>query len=462
VGVREEARKKGYPLNDRYVLRVSPDEMEAWLEGGIPDEKEWPKLRQSLSELGLSGLLEHPEPAPDGRVIVARGNPPVPGQDGRLEFLVDLSHGPRKIDEHRVDLREMNLVVSVRAGTPVVRRIPPQPGQPGHNVWGEVLTPPPVKDVEFVHGEGLRPDERNEVLIAERDGCLVEKQGKLAVEPTYTLEGDVGWESGNVRFCGEKLTVTGSVRRGFKVLAKGEVEIQGGVEDEAEIEIEGNLSIGGLVHGAGTVVRVSGNAVLGSVEYATVEVEGSLVVRDYILQARIKVGKRLEVVEGRGLVAAGEIVVGESAVLKVAGNDSYVPTRISVGRPPTILAEIEKLRGELALLDETTEKLRRAVALGLKLKKEGKLSPEKARILAKLQKLFGEKMLAQADLQEKLRKKEEVLASPGKHSLQVLERVFPGVTVGIGNYELAVKEELQGPLEFYLEDRKVRVRSLSF
>ncbi|MBX6422536.1 DUF342 domain-containing protein [Thermosulfurimonas sp. F29] len=460
MGVREEARKKGYPLNDRYVLRVSPDEMEAWLEGGMPEEKEWPKLRQSLSELGLSGLLEHPEPTPDGWVIVARGKPPVPGQDGRLEFLVDLSHGPRKIDKYRVDLREMNLVVSVQAGTPVLRRIPPQPGQPGYNVWGEVLTPPPVKDVEFNYGEGLRPDEGNQVLIAERDGCLVEKQGKLAVEPTYTLEGDVDWDSGNVRFYGEKLTVTGSVRRGFKVLAKGEVEIQGGVEDEAEIEIEGNLSVGGLVHGAGTVVRVSGNAVLGSVEYARVEVEGDLTVRDYVLQARLKVGKHLEVMEGRGLVAAGEITVGEDAILKVAGNDSYVPTRIGVGSPPRILEEIDGLRSELVLLDEVTEKLRKAIALGLKLKKEGKLTPKKAKILAKLQKVFGEKMLAQADLQEKLKEKENILQAQLKYTLRVLEKVYPGVIIAIGRYEYRIKEEIPGPVEFYWEENKVKSRPL--
>ncbi len=460
MNAREEAKKKGYPLNDRYLLKVSKDEMEAWLEGGIPGEEEWSEIRKSLSGLGLQGLLEKPEITQDGRVVVARGKPPVPGKDGRLEFLVDLSHGPRKIDKHRVDLREMNLVVSVKAGTPVVRRIPPQPGQPGYNVWGEVLTPPPVKDVEFEYGEGLKPDDRNEVLIAERDGCLVEKQGKLAVEPVYTLEGDVGWESGNVRFCGEKLTVTGSVRRGFKVLAKGEVEIQGGVENEAEIEVEGHLIVRGLVHGEGTVIRVSGKAVLGSVEYATVEVSGDLTVKDYVLQARVKVGRQLVAIENRGLVAAGEVEVGEGARLRVAGNDSFVPTTIKVGSPPQVLDEIERLKAELALLDETTDKLRKAVALGLKLKKEGKLAPDKARILAKLQKLLGEKMLAQADLQEALKKKEEELQAYSRHTLQILDKVYPGVKVFIGKYEYQVKSELSGPGEFYLEDGKVKFRSL--
>uniref|UniRef100_UPI0025F0F45B DUF342 domain-containing protein n=1 Tax=Thermosulfurimonas sp. TaxID=2080236 RepID=UPI0025F0F45B len=284
MSAREEAKKKGFPLNDRYLLRTSGDEMEAWVEGGVPGPEEWEEIRRKLLELGLSGVLEKPE-LQENRAIVARGQPPIPGQDGHLEFLVDLSHGPRKVDKHRVDLREMNLVVSVRAGTRVVRRVPPRPGQPGHNVWGEVIPPPPTKDVEFNYGEGLRPDEKGEFLIAERDGCLVEKQGKLCVDPEFTLEGDVDWDSGNVRFCGRKLTVTGSVRRGFKVWAKGEVEILGGVEDEAEIEVEGNLVIQGLIHGETCRIHVSGNAHLGSVEYATIKVEKSLTVGDYLLQA---------------------------------------------------------------------------------------------------------------------------------------------------------------------------------
>lgn len=459
MAIREEVKKKGYPLRN-YLLRVSKDDMEAWLEGGAPTPEEWPSLREELRNLGLSGLLEAPE-LENGKVVVARGKPPEPGEDGRLEFLVDLSHGPRKIDKHRVDLREMNLVVSVKAGTPIIRRIPPRPGQPGFNIWGEVLSPPPVKDVTFNYGEGLRPDEKNEVLIAEKDGCLIEKQGKLTITPTYTLEGDVDWESGNVCFYGEKLTITGGVKRGFKVLAEGDVEIGGGVEDGAEIKVKGHLSISGLVHGENTLVEVSGEATIKAIEYATVKVTESLTVRDYILQARIKVGQSLRVVEGKGLVAAGLVEVAKGATMKVAGNESFVLTEIKVGHPLGIFEEIERLKEKLVLLDETTEKLRKAVALGLKLKKEGRLPPEKFKIFQKVQVLFREKMREQADLQEKLKEKEAELENYARYTLQILEKVFPGVRVYIGSYEYRVKNELSGPGEFYLEDKQIKFRPLS-
>lgn len=457
MSAREEAKKKGFSLKEDLILRVSKDEMEAWLEGNFPSPEEWKQIREKLKSLGLHGLLDPPEPT-EGRLVVARGKPSTPGEDGRLEFLVDLSHGPRKIDKHRVNLREMNLVVSVRAGTPVVRRIPPRPGQPGFNVWGEVLNPPPVKDVEFNYGQGLKPDAKNEILVATRDGCLVDKEGKLLIEPIFTLDGDVDWESGNVHFCGEKLIITGSVRRGFQVEATGEVEIQGGIDEDAKVKIEGHLRVAGLVRGEGTVVEVQGDAFLGSVEYATVKVRGNLQINDYILQARIEVGQTFQALGERGLVAAGEVKVGKGAQVKVLGNDSFVPTLFKVGSPPEILEEIEKYRAELALLDENTDKLQKAVALGLKLKKEGKLSPEKAKILIKLQKLLGQKLREQMELQEKLREKEEALKAFGEHTLRVWEKVYPGVVIAIGQYEYPVRDEVSGPVEFYLEGKKVKTR----
>ncbi|RUM88104.1 MAG: hypothetical protein DSZ24_04630 [Thermodesulfatator sp.] len=460
MGVREELRKKGYRVGN-LLLRTSPEEMEVWVEGGIPEGEAWEALKRHLKEIGITGVLPQPEIREDGKVLVARGLPPTPGEDGRLELLVDLTYGPKKVDKHRVNFREMNLVVSVRAGTPVAKKIPPRPGQPGYNIWGEVLPPPPVKDVELLPGEGLRLDEKGEVLIAEKTGCVVEKEGRLAIQSTYTLEGNVDWESGNVRFLGEKLTITGGVKRGFQVEAEGVVEIQSGVEDAARISVKGDLFIGGLIHGEETYIECSGEAVLHSVEYATVKVGANLTVKDYLLQARVKVGWNLTVMEGQGLVAAGEVQVGQKATVKVAGNDSFVPTLFHIGAPPELCEEIERLRGELTLLDETTEKLRKALALGLKLKKEGRLTPEKLQILSKLHKIYGEKLRAQAETQEKLREKEEALRDYEKYTLQILEKAFPGVRVSIGRHSYQVKEVLQGPGEFYLEEGKIRYRLLS-
>ncbi|WP_297058643.1 FapA family protein, partial [Thermosulfurimonas sp.] len=122
--------------------------------------------------------------------------------------------------------------------------------------------------------------------------------------------------------------------------------------------------------------------------------------------------------------------------------------------------EIERLKEELVLLDEATEKLHQALSLGLKLKKEGRLTPDKARLLSKIQKVFREKVLAQANLQEKIKEKEEALQAYTQHTLKVLDRVYPGVRIAIGRYEYEVRKEIPGPVEFFLEGKTVKSRPL--
>ncbi len=460
MSLREELKRKGHPLGS-YLVRVSRDEMEVYLEGPRePSPEEWAEIKKELSSWGLVGILEKPEVEKD-RVVVARGKPALPGEDGRLEFLIDLTQGPRNRDEHAVDLREVNALISVKAGTPILRKIPPKPGHPGFNVWGEVLSPPPVKEAAFNYGEGLAPDEKNELLIARISGCLIEKQGRLTLTPTYVVEGDVDFGVGNIRFYGEKLVVTGSVRRGFKVQVEGQLEIQGGVEDETQISVTGDLILKGLLHGESAQVEVLGKAWMRAIEYAQVRVHGDLEVEEYILQARVQVEGRLKVRGDPGLIAAGETEVGQEAQVKVLGNDSYVCTWVKVGHPPAIFKEIEELNQERLLLDETTEKLRKALQLGLKLQKEGRLSPEKAQILKKVQGLFREKMLAQASIQEKLQEKETALKEYLKYTLQVEKKVYPGVRVAIGPYEYQVRQLLEGPGEFALEEGRIKFKPLT-
>ncbi len=442
-------------------FKVSSDNMEVYMDMDvIPSEEEWKDLGEKLRKMGVYGVLERPKVVED-RVVVAEGTPPVPGEDGRIEYLIDTSVGPREVDKHRVDYREMNAVVCVKAGTPLARHVPPKPGIPGRNVFGEPIAPPDVKDVVVKYGSGVRYDKEKGLLIAEVDGCVVEKDGKISVFPTYTLEGDVGWDTGNIRFFGEKLRITGWVKRGFKVYAEGDVEIEGGVEDGVEIHVKGNLFVGALIHGESTSIRVEGNATIKAVEYATITVTEDLEVKDYALQAKIDVSGTLRAIEERGLIAAGEVTVGESAVVKVLGNESLVPTTVKVGQPPELVSEISQLKEKLALLDELTDKLQKALVLSKKLEKEGRLSDEKKKLVEKVRDEFRKKVREQADLQELLREKEEELARSSA-TLQVLEKAYPGVVIYIGKSEFRVIGELEGPLEFYLDEKsRVRVRSLS-
>ena len=62
---------------------------------------------------------------------------------------------------------------------------------------------------------------------------------KLSVVPVLEIKGDVGPATGNIDFVGSVL-IRGRIKSGFRVVAKGDVQVERTLED-AEIKAGGNI-----------------------------------------------------------------------------------------------------------------------------------------------------------------------------------------------------------------------------
>ena len=70
---------------------------------------------------------------------IAVGRPPLRGNDGQLLSLIPemKEHSPRLDDDSSIiDYRDLGGIVNVKAGDPLMRRIPAEEGTPGENVKG--------------------------------------------------------------------------------------------------------------------------------------------------------------------------------------------------------------------------------------------------------------------------------------------------------------------------------------
>lgn len=473
-------------LEGGYQLKTSPDEMEAWIE--VPPGttfKDFSRLKEQLESLGLQNLLDPPI-LEEGRLIVARGKPPQDGEDGKIEFLVDFSQGPREISPHRVDWREVNALVSVPAGTPVARVLPPSPGIPGLTVWGEPVPPKPGKKVhikiesqaedkaieaiekelreleqekvraDLILGPGLKYEIKEGLIVAREGGFLELKERRLRLYSVYTLEGDVDWNTGNIYFHGKKLTINGSVKRGFKVESQGDLEIKGNIEDGAAIRAEGALFIFGIIKGERIEIFAGREAILNIAEYATLKVKGNLNVTGYLLQVRAIVGGMLSVIGEKGIIG-GEIYTEGSATVSVVGSSAFVRTFIKVGYSYEVAEEVERLEKEFSKLDETTDKLKDLLVKGIRLAKAGKLSPEKKEMLKQLHAFLKKKIIEMADIKEKIKSLEEHIDKGEYAILQITVKAYPNVIVGIGKYSMPLKKE-HGPGIFCLQGKKIIFR----
>jgi len=205
-------------------------------------------VRFGIDKRACEEACAHPDRTP---LVVARGQPPVPGKDGEIQFMVQMQRVvDLPPDELRIDFREVVKMPDVKAGQVIALKKDPVPGSPGVSVTGAAIQPPRPKDPRFRAGKGveLRQDQPGlAAAVATISGCPVfdEGSGVISVEPVLTHKGDVDLSSGNMRSSGG-ITIMGNVTEGMKVECEGSQEISGTVTG-ATLKAWGSIRIRGNV-----------------------------------------------------------------------------------------------------------------------------------------------------------------------------------------------------------------------
>ena len=455
--------KEGIPLLDgELLLKVSQDGLEAAIYGQdlIVNFSKLTELPQILQEQGIvHGILSSPEMLED-RVVVARGTPPIHGEDGSIE-LVYSREAKELLDQRGIsDPRETNSIINVRKGEVVARRLPPTKGTDGTDVFGRPVPAEPGQWVPFKLGQGVEIDEDGDELLATVSGKLsVDPDGTISVLEEYTVDGDVDWSTGNISFVGRLLRITGDVKPGFSVAVEHDLIIEGSVEDEAKIKVDGSLNVKGIIRAAATRVEVGGDLECGAIEYALVAVRGDLEVHDYLLDAKCLVGGHVAVMDGKGTVAGGRLILGRSVVARVLGSTAYVQTEISAGYDP----EIMKIHGSVSKdIEELAAKQKQIGDLMLKMAMMAKKKGLDPGLKAKRDKL----KLAWQGLEGMLAQKKKLLAAMEEKlgqlelsTVTVLETVYPNCNISIAGVSYVVKEELHR-VRFHFKSGAIAVSSL--
>ena len=194
--------------------------------------------------------------------IAARGTAPQAGHDSPFEVLVstlkDRILHPHENADGSIDFHELGDIPVVKAGEPVMRRLPAGTGIDGMNVCGEITPAPHGQCLAFNIGQGtqLCPTDPD-LLIAQWDGMPVQWSCGMSVEKVFRT-GEVSVKTGNVSF-GGSILVDKDVSTGFAVRADTDITVAGTVESARLIAghdimvpggISGNLAIKGTAPSA--------------------------------------------------------------------------------------------------------------------------------------------------------------------------------------------------------------------
>ena len=225
-------------------------------------------------------VLPGSEDSADGAVLLARGTPPKPGGDGRVELLFKQMPDPGKfMEDGRIDFRERDAVPQAHIGDLLARRALPTPGVPGTDVRGRVLNPPrPQRDLLYAGPNvAVKEDEGKQLFHATQSGYARVLKDTLSVMNRLRHPGDVDYKTGNLKVEGDA-EIEGTVKSRFKVEATGDVYIGGTVERRAQITAGGSVVVQrGIV---GAKVKAEGNLCARFIQESEVEVGGDILVRN--------------------------------------------------------------------------------------------------------------------------------------------------------------------------------------
>jgi hypothetical protein len=266
------------------------------------------------------------DPSFSFRGVIARGEPSLPGKDGRMEPAAKPGpHPGAALAGDRIDFHERGLLQPAHQDDVVGRHHRPQPGKPGRDVRGKAIPAPPVKDTGTRLGQGVV--ERDDLVRAARDGVVLFTDGKLIdVVPLYKHDGNVDLKSGNLR-TGGSLLVGGDVCPDFRVEADGDVVVKGTVQGAVTAD---SIVVDQGVQGDGSDVRANSNLVCRHATNARLHAGSTLRLLDQAVQCRAR-AERIELLKGRGRVIAGELRARHKVTVLEAGSDNGPVTVLAAG-----------------------------------------------------------------------------------------------------------------------------------
>jgi uncharacterized protein (DUF342 family) len=300
-------------------------------------------------------------------LIFARGKYPRAPEATGLELLLDLATGKSVTvkNDGSADYRNQDRITTVEAGTRIARLHESSgESEEGWDVCGNKLEAPAASSADIEEGDNVHleaDEEGSRVLVADLAGELLVEGNRYDVRPGHTVDGDVDLHSGNVKFPGT-VTVKGSVRSGFYVMATGAIHV-GELVESALLSADGDIIVNQGVKGGGKgVLRTKSEIGLTFAEQATLLAVGTIQCRGSLMHCEVKANGKLRMIGDKGRIMGGRLRCREGIETYDLGSERGMKTIVEFGQDYLIAdriekeeQEMEKLKKEITRIDLATK-----------------------------------------------------------------------------------------------------------
>ncbi len=375
-------------------------------------------------------------------IPIAKGQRPIMAKDTVIEYCFNTKplSKPKMLEDGSVDFHELNLFTNVSKGQILAKLTPHVFGEEGRNILGEVIQPNKPKVKALKYGRNITISDDKTVITSNVDGNVTLTDDTVFVSDTYNVAADVDASTGDIDYDGSVM-IPGTVRTGFTVKAKGDIQVNGVVEG-ATLIAGGNIVIKRGVQGLGKGTLTAGGDICAQFfESANVSAQGD-VMAGSILHSNINSGGKVVVSGRKGFIVGGEVICQSYVEANSIGNKMETQTMIKVGVKPELYDEMKVLITEANELSEQIEETQSYVnVFRTKVNNGGTLSPENMKQLRgykeKIDALSKEYDVRNNRLQDI--KRELEIGKQG--SIKVLGMAYRGVTIYISASIYIVKEK---------------------
>jgi uncharacterized protein len=469
----EAGMSAGTGIASQLQLEVSEDRLQAWVHvrgiepgiGPLPTIDDVLKVLEQgkivVNDAVRSGIQKlvaavaqsavGDSAAAPARFLVAEGQSPVEGEDGRFEWSAELAKlfAPPAEGE-RIDYFARAGFAIVEAGTVVGRVFPARNGTPGVDVLGAAHPPRKAWGAAIRLGPGVKlspgaPD----VVVAEVSGRVVEEHGQVRIHEVVEIAHDVDLSSGSVQATVD-VNVHGSVRANFRVHTTKSLHV-GKVIEAADVDAGGDITVRGGIFGQDHVgrVRAGGNVTTLLLSEVDIEAAGDIHFQKEILHSGVHaLGS---VIGERGTVIGGTTYAREGLAVGTLGSDVGLATPVAVGVEVEALRRIRQLEGQIKEATKTAEQIRQAINPVLADPK--RLAPAQRERAMDLLTKADETDLKATEMRATVERLQKQAAPHGQPYVRVNELAHPGVQITVDAREVQVRNPLHGPVK--IELRKV-------
>lgn len=355
----------------------------------------------------------------------------------------------------------VKVIETVAKGDKIAVYRPAIQGEDGMNVLGKTLIAKKVRDLPPISGKGFTRSEDGNTYIADIAGKIEKPNGenKITISPVYEVNETVGIEIGDIEFAGDVIIHAG-VTNGVKVQAKGNITIDGLVENCTITAFGDIVLLKGVKGSERTVINAKGNITAEYIEYSEITAGGDITA-DVIFKSEVKCDGLINLAGKRKSIVGGRISAVEGMRVGNVGNEFGVITEVNVGvsadRRQTLLIQEKKVEALETHLNSVMDGLNKLDKI-LKQQNDSKAKQDPRKVQLLRAKFHEEAVLM--DETVKLSDMRNLLERGRRAKVFAEKKVYSGSTICVNGAKLIIKDTME-QVEFRFLKGKVIVDKLS-